>query len=87
MKNLTKILIAAAALAAMALPAAAHSVYFIAPFVEPGVLYHDGCGYRYLPPGHAPRWMYHEGNYVSAAGRKIVIHRDDGLVRRIRRCY
>ena len=82
MKNVAKILIAAAALAAMALPAAAHSVYFIAPFVEPGVLYHDGCGYRYLPPRHAPHWMYYGGNYVPAARR-----RDDGLVRRIRRCY
>ena len=87
MKKVTKTLIAAAALAATALPAAAQVSYSIAPFVEPGVLYHDGCGYRYFPPGHAPRWMYYDGNYVSAGGRKIVIRRDDGLVRRIRRCY
>jgi hypothetical protein len=86
-----KLLIGLASLAAVAAvtPASAQGFYFGAPGVSIGVggpVYHDP--YYYGPRYRAYRY-YDDGPYYAYAPRgcrTITIHRDDGSVRRIRRC-
>ena len=82
--------ILAAAGIATAVPAAAQGFYFGAPGVEVGVgsRYHgsyDSPRYRSYYGG--PRHRDYDRSYAFAPRcRTVIIERDDGTVRRIRRC-
>ena len=85
-----KLLIGVASLAAIAAvtPASAQGFYFGAPGVSVGVggpVYRDRY-YDYDRPRYRVH-RYHDGYAYAPRGcRTVTIRRDDGLVRRIRRC-
>lgn len=78
--------LAAVAAIASATPAAAQGIYFGAPGVEVDVgrrpYYRDYDRPRY----RAYRYREWDDAYAYGRCRTIIIHRDDGTVRRIRRC-
>jgi hypothetical protein len=90
-----KLLLSLASLAAIAAvtPASAQGVYFGAPGVSVGVGV-PGPAYRehyYDRPRYRVHRHYHDGYadgyaYVPRGCRTITIRRDDGSIRRIRRC-
>jgi hypothetical protein len=86
-----KLLVGLASLAAIAAvtPASAQGFYFGAPGVSVGVggpVYHDRY-YDYDRPRYRA-YRYHDHHYAYAPRgcRTITIQRDDGSMRRIRRC-
>src|SRR5262245_16920912 len=91
-KHMRAILIGLTAMAAVAsvTPASAQVFYFGAPGVSVGVgaapyyrdrdYYYDGPRYR------AQRYRSWDDSYAYGNCRTIIIRRDDGSVRRIRRC-
>ena len=88
-----KLLIGLASLAAVAAvtPAAAQGFYFGAPGVSVGVgapVYRDNYYYNYDRPRYRAHRHYYDDSYAYAPRgcRTVTIQRDDGSVRRIRRC-
>ena len=99
MKAMMKAVVAAAGIAGATVPAAAQPIgagfYFGAPSVAVTVgprSYYRGARYVW---GHYyngyfqadPHWVAYEGSYAYGPCRAITVSRDDGLVRRVRRCY
>ena len=85
-----KLLVGCAALAAVAVatPASAEGFYFGAPGVSVGVgapVYRDHH-YGYDRPRYGAYRHYNSYAYAPRGCRTVTIQRDDGSVRRIRRC-
>jgi hypothetical protein len=87
-----KLLIGLASLAAIAAvtPASAQGFYFGAPGVSVGVgapVYRDRYNYDYDRPRYRAYRDYDDSYAYAPRGcRTVTIQRDDGSVRRIRRC-
>ena len=83
--------LAAVAAVASVTPASAQGFYFGAPGVGVGVGVGPGPYYRDRDYYDGPRYRAHryrswDDSYASGNCRTITIRRDDGTVRRVRRC-